>query len=347
MSAQIQGFGPTADQERRIPMTRAIREALQFEMDRDESVFYMGEDIAAFGSLYQTATGFFERYGAERVRDTPISEAGFIAAATGAAVCGMKPVVELMFVDFVGVCLDPIYNLAAKNAYHSNARQPVPMVILTGIGGGYSDGTQHSQTLYATLGHLPGLKVVVPSNSYDAKGLMHAAVRDPNPVVYMLHKRLTGISWFGPIAEAANHVPEGDYVVPIGQAAVVRPGTDVTLVGLGETVWHCIFAAEALEREGISAEVVDLRTVAPLDRATLIDSAGRTGRLVVADEDYRSCGVAAEVIASVVESGAVTLRAPPKRVTFPDIPVPYSPPLELFARPNAEKVAATARALFR
>lgn len=330
-------------QVRNIPMNRAIREALEFEMDNDPSVFLMGEDIAVFGGVYQTATDFLAKFGPERVRDTPISEAGFMAAATGAAMAGMKPVVELMFIDFIGVCLDPIYNAAAKGAYHSAGREPVPLVIMTGIGGGYSDGSQHSQTLYATVAHLPGIKLVVPSNAYDAKGLLHAAIRDPNPVVYMIHKRLTGMGWFGPIKASASNVPKGDYVVPIGEAALCREGSDVTLVGWGETVWTALDAAQALRADGISCEVIDLRTIVPLDRQTICRSVAKTGRLVAIDEDYRMCGLAAEVITSVVEAG-IGLKSPPARVAFPDIPIPYSRPLEQFLRPDAEKVIAAVRA---
>ena len=323
---------------RKTPMNRAIREALEYEMENDPAVFMMGEDIGMFGGIYQTATGFLEKFGEERVRDTPISEAGFIAAAAGAALAGMKPVVELMFVDFVGVCLDPIYNMAAKNAYHSAGRQPVPMVLVTAVGGGMSDASQHSQTLYATFAHLPGLKIVVPSNAYDARGLMHAAIRDPNPVIYMIHKQVSGMQWFHPVKEADNAVPQEPYEVPIGQAFVRREGTDVTLVGWGVTLYYALDAARRLEKEGVSAEVIDLCSIVPMDRDTIFASVRKTGRLVVVDEDYRNCGVAGEIIASVTERDVSVLKASPKRVAFPDIPIPYSPPMEFFARPDADKV---------
>jgi pyruvate/2-oxoglutarate/acetoin dehydrogenase E1 component len=329
---------------RHIPLNRAVREALEYEMEHDPTVFMMGEDIGAFGGVYQTATGFLEKFGPERVRDTPISESAFLAAGLGAAMSGLKPIVEVMFVDFVGVCLDPLYNAAAKASYHTAGRQPAPMVIVMGVGGGYSDGSQHSQTLYSTLAHLPGLKVVVPSNAYDAKGLMHSAIADPNPVVYMMHKRLLGMGWFEPIPEATVHVPRGRYTVPIGKARVCREGTDVTVVGVGETVFHALEAAAGFEAQGVSVEVVDLRSVAPLDRETLCHSARKTGRLVVVDEDYRTCGVAGEVIATVVESEFRALRAPPQRVTFPDIPIPYARPLERFVRPDVQKVVDAVRA---
>ncbi|MBL4802385.1 MAG: alpha-ketoacid dehydrogenase subunit beta [Emcibacter sp.] len=333
-------------QVRKIPVNRAIREALEYELLHDKKTFFMGEDIALFGGVYQTATGFPEKFGPDRIIDTPISEAGFMAAATGAAMSGMKPIVELMFVDFLGVCLDPIYNAAAKGAYHSDGAQPVPMTIITGIGGGYSDASQHSQTLFATFAHLPGIKVVVPSNAYDAKGLLHAAIRDPNPVVYMLHKRLTGMGWFDPIKDAAVHVPKEDYVIPMGEAAIVREGRDITLVGWGETLWMAVRAAESLEKDGISAEVIDLRTIVPLDRETVFNSVAKTGRLIAIDEDYRMCGVAGEVIASVVEQDVSVLKATPQRVTFPDIPIPYARSLESYVRPNMDKIVAAAKEMF-
>lgn len=322
-------------------VNRAIREALEYEMENDPTVFLMGEDIAIFGGVYQTATGFCERFGPARVRDTPISEAGFISAAIGAAMAGMKPVVELMFVDFVGVCLDPIYNLAAKNAYHSAGRQPVPMVIVTGIGGGFSDASQHSQTLYATFAHLPGLKVVVPSNAYDARGLMHASIRDPNPVIFMIHKSVSGMGWFHPIKAASNSVPKERYEVSLGKAFVRRQGMDITLVGFGATVHFALEAAADLAQRGINAEVIDLCSIVPLDRDTICASVAKTGRLVVVDEDYRTCGVAGEIIASVTERDVSRLKSPPKRITLPDVPIPYSPPMEAYILPNKQKIIDT------
>lgn len=330
---------------RKIPLNRAVRETLLYEMDNDDSIFLMGEDIGMFGGVYQTATGFLERYGEARVRDTPISESAFMAAATGAAMYGLKPIVELMFIDFIGVCLDPIYNAAAKGSYHTAGKQPVPMVIMAGIGGGYSDASQHSQTLYATVAHLPGIKVVVPSNAYDARGLLHAAIKDPNPVIYMIHKRLTGMGWFEPIKEAAVDVPKGYYEVQIGKARVVQEGSDVTLIGWGETAWTAISAAKELQTLGISAEVVDLRSIVPLDEATLIASVTKTGRVIAIDEDYRNCGVAAEIVSRICESTAVKLKSPPVRITFPDVPIPYARPLEQFARPSAEQVVAAAKGM--
>ncbi len=327
---------------RKLTIAKAMAEAIGQEMERDPDVLVMGEDIGRLGGVFGNTAGLLDRFGAERVRDTPISETGFIGAAVGMAAAGLKPVVELMFVDFFGVCMDAIYNLAAKQSYFSGGRVACPMVLMTSVGGGYGDAGQHSQCLYATFGHLPGLKVVVPSNAYDAKGLMLAAIRDPNPVIFMYHKALQGMGWLGTVPGSITRVPEEDYEVPIGKAALVREGSDITLVGLGVTVHHALDAAKALAQDGVSAEVIDLRTIAPLDRDAIRRSAGKTGRLLVIDDDYRSCGVAAEVIASVVENG-VPLRAPPRRITYPDIPVPFSPSLEHHVLPNADMVLAAAR----
>ncbi|MFV3077414.1 alpha-ketoacid dehydrogenase subunit beta [Niveispirillum fermenti] len=327
---------------RKLTIAKAMAEAIGQEMARDPDVLVMGEDIGRLGGVFGNTAGLLDRFGADRVRDTPISETGFIGAAVGMAAAGLKPVVELMFVDFFGVCMDAIYNLAAKQSYFSGGRVACPMVLMTSVGGGYGDAGQHSQCLYATFGHLPGLKVVVPSNAYDAKGLMLAAIRDPNPVIFMYHKALQGMGWLGTVPGSITRVPEADYEVPIGRAAVLREGTDITLVGLGVTVHHALDAARALEGDGVSAEVVDLRTIAPLDRDTIRRSVAKTGRLLVIDDDYRSCGVAGEVIASVAETG-VPLKAPPRRLAHPDIPIPFSPSLEHHVLPDGQKTLAAAR----
>jgi len=327
---------------RKLTIAKAMAEAIGQEMERDPDVLVMGEDIGRLGGVFGNTAGLLDRFGAERVRDTPISETGFIGAAVGMAAAGLKPVVELMFVDFFGVCMDAIYNLAAKQSYFSGGRVACPMVLMTSVGGGYGDAGQHSQCLYATFGHLPGLKVVIPSTAYDAKGLMLAAIRDPNPVIFMYHKALQGMGWLGTVPGSITRVPEEDYEVPIGTAAIVREGTDITLVGLGVTVHHALDAAKALATDGVSAEVIDLRTIAPLDRDTIRRSVGKTGRLLVIDDDYQSFGVSAEVIASIVEAG-VPLKAPPRRLAYPDIPVPFSPALEHHVLPNADKALAAAR----
>ncbi len=325
---------------RNLTIARAMAEAIAQEMRIDERVFVMGEDIGPLGGVFGNTRGLIEEFGGERVRDTPISETAFIGAAVGAASDGMRPIVELMFVDFFGVCMDAIYNLMAKNTYFSGGAVTVPMVLMTSTGGGYSDAGQHSQCLHGTFAHLPGMKVVAPSNAYDAKGLMTAAIRDDNPVIFMFHKALQGMGWLGTEPGAIVNVPEESYTVPFGKANTLREGEDVTIVGLTTGVHHGLKAAESLAEKGVSAEVIDLRTLVPLDREHVIDSVRKTGRLIVVDEDYRSYGVTGEIIASVAERDVSMLKAPPRRVAYPDIPIPYSRPMEQGALPNADKVVA-------
>ena len=332
---------------RKILMNRAVREALDYELAHDPSVFLMGEDLGKFGGVYQTSAGLFEKYGEERVRDTPISEAGFMAAAAGAAMAGMRPIVELMFVDFVGVCLNPIYNFIAKHATHTGGKQAMPVTIMAGMGGGYCDATQHSQTLFATFAHFPGLKVVAPSTAHDARGLLHAAIRDPNPVMFLMQKELLGLGLWGTMPEASSIMADEPFELPIGKAYVRREGSDITLVGMAATAHMATRAAKELEKDGIDAEVIDLATISPLDRDTILASVEKTGRLLVADEDYRNCGVAGEVIASVAEGIGHKLKAPPRRVAFPDTPIPFARPLEQALRPSTGKIVAATRQLFK
>lgn len=326
------------ENERKLTIARAMAEATAQEMRKDEKVFVMGEDIGQLGGVYGNTRGLIEEFGEERVRDTPISETAFIGAAVGAAQDGMRPVVELMFVDFYGVCMDAIYNLMAKNIYFSGGNFKVPMVLMSSVGGGYSDGGQHSQCLYGTFAHLPGMKVVCPSNAYDAKGLMTQAIREDNPVVYLYHKGLQGMGWLGTEAGANVHTPEDAYTIPFGQANVVREGADVTIVGLGMGVHDALKAADKLAEAGTSAEVIDLRTLVPLDRDTVFNSVKKTGRLIVVDEDYQSFGVSGEIITTVVERDHSVLRSTPARVAYPDIPIPFSRPMERFCLPNPDKI---------
>ena len=330
--------------ERTLTISRAMSEAIAQEMRTDPNVFVMGEDVGVYGGIFGSTAGLYDEFGAQRVIDTPISETGFLGAAVGAAMSGMRPIAELMFVDFFGVCMDPIYNMAAKNIYFSGGGFRMPLVITTAVGGGYSDAGQHSQTLYATFAHMPGLKIVVPSTAYDAKGLMTAAIRDDNPVFYMFHKGMQGLGWMASVPGAATEVPEEPYELPFGEAAIRREGKDVTIVGIGLMVHRALEAAQALEANGVDAEVIDLRTLVPLDRDTVYNSVKKTGRLVVADEDYTSYGVTAEVIASVVERDIGILKSAPRRVAYPDIQVPYSRPMEQFALPNADKIAVAVQA---
>ncbi len=331
------------DSNRILTVSRAMAEAIGQEMKRDKNVFVMGEDIGAYGGIFGATQGLLEEFGEERVRDTPISETAFIGAGVGAAMSGMRPIVELMFVDFFGVCMDAIYNLAAKNVYFSGGHFKVPMVLMTATGGGYSDAGQHSQTLHATFAHLPGLKVVAPSNAYDAKGLMTSAIRDDGPVLYMFHKGLQGLVWMASPEGAATPVPEESYTIPFGEAKVAREGKDVTIVTLSMMVHRALEAAGALAGEGVEAEVIDLRTLVPLDREAVLSSVAKTGRLVVVDEDYRSFGLTAEILATVVETDPGLLRAAPRRVAYPNIPIPYSRPMEQFALPDAAKIADAVR----
>jgi pyruvate dehydrogenase E1 component beta subunit len=313
--------------ERKLTIARAMAEA-------------MAQDIGQLGGVFGNTRGLHEEFGSARIRDTPISETAFIGAAVGAASDGMRPIVELMFVDFFGVCMDAIYNLMAKNTYFSGGKVSVPMVLMASTGAGYSDAGQHSQCLYGTFAHLPGMKVVVPSNAYDAKGLMTAAIRDDNPVIYLFHKSLQGMGWLGTEKGATVAVPEEPYTVEIGKAKTVREGSDVSIVSLGAGVHHALRAAQQLEQQGVSAEVVDLRSLVPLDRKHVIASVRKTGRLIVVDEDYHSFGVSGEIIASVVEHDIGMLKARPQRVAFPDIPIPFTPPMEQWALPCAAKIVA-------
>ncbi|MAD15401.1 MAG: alpha-ketoacid dehydrogenase subunit beta [Alteromonadaceae bacterium] len=327
-----------AVKERKLTIARAMAEGIAQEMRTDESVFVMGEDVGPLGGVFGNTRGLYDEFGADRIRDTPISETAFMGAAVGAASDGMRPIVELMFVDFFGVCFDAIYNNMAKNAYFSGGNVKVPVVLMTSTGGGYSDGGQHSQCVYGTFAHLPGMKVVVPSNAYDAKGMMIAAIRDDNPVIFMYHKSLQGMGWLGTEKGATVHVPEEDYVVEFGKAKTAKEGSDVTIVSLGVGVHHALKAAKILEEEGVNAEVIDLRSLVPLDREHIFASVKKTGRLVVVDEDYHSYGVTGEVMASVVEKDISILKAAPKRIAYPDIPIPFSPVMEQWALPNAQKI---------
>jgi len=329
---------------RRLSTSKAMVEAIAQEMERDPSVFYMGEDVGAYGGIFGSTTGLLDQFGPERIIDTPISETAFIGLGIGAAVEGMRPIVEVMFTDFMGVCLDQIYNHMAKIHFESGGNVKVPMVLTMAAGGGYSDGAQHSQCLWGTFAHLPGMKVVVPSTPADAKGLMTSAIRDDNPVVYIFHKGIMGLAWMAKNARSIDVVPEGEYTVPIGKANVVREGGDVTVVTLSLSVHHALDVAEKLAPEGIDVEVLDLRSLVPLDRDAIFQSVSKTGRLVVVDEDYQSFGVSGEVVATITDRDPSLLRGPVRRVAVPDVPIPYAHDLEYAVLPRQDRIEEAIRA---
>jgi pyruvate dehydrogenase E1 component beta subunit len=334
---------PAPQASRRLTTSKAMVEAIAQEMERDPSVFYMGEDVGAYGGIFSSTTGLLERFGPERVIDTPISETAFIGLGIGAAVEGMRPIVELMFADFMGVCLDQIYNHMAKIHFESGGNVKVPMVLTTATGGGYSDGAQHSQCLWGTFAHLPGMKVVVPSTPADAKGLMTSAIRDDSPVVYMFHKGVMGLPWMAKNARATAEVPEGEHLVPIGKGRVAREGTDVSVVTVSLSVHHALDVAEKLAGEGVSVEVLDLRSLVPLDREAILASVSKTGRLVVVDEDYRSYGMSGEVVATITDTDPSLLRVPVQRVAVPDVPIPYAHVLEYAVLPRPDRIEDAVR----
>jgi pyruvate dehydrogenase E1 component beta subunit len=323
---------------REITFLEALNEALRQEMERDPTVIIMGEDVGVYGGVFGVTKGLLEKFGFERVIDTPISEAGFIGATIGAAATGLRPVVELMFVDFFGVAMDQIYNQAAKMRYMFGGKIKVPITIRTTIGGGLSAAAQHSQVLYSIFAHVPGLKVVVPSTPYDAKGLLISSIRDDNPVMFFEHKLLYPIK--GP-------VPIEPYTIPLGKADIKREGTDVTIIGLALTIHQALEAADILAKEGVSAEVIDPRTIVPFDKEAILKSVRKTGRVVIVDEDYDRCGFASWVAAVIADEAFEYLDAPVKRVTTPNVPIPFSPPLEKHVLPNTEKIVKAVRAVVR
>lgn len=322
---------------RELTYWQALQEALQREMRRDPRVFLLGEDIGAYGGAFGVTRGLLGEFGPERVRCTPISEATIVGAATGAAVTGMRPVVEIMFMDFLTLTMDQLANHAAKFRYMYGPQAHVPIVIRTPAGGGRSYGATHSQSLEAWFLHVPGLKVVAPATPADAKGLLLTAIRDDNPVLFVEHKLLYATT--GP-------VPDEDEPIAIGEAAVRRQGQDVTIVAYSFHLGMALQAAEDLAARGIDAEVIDLRSLVPLDTETIVGSVRKTGRLVCVEEGTRTGGVGAEIAARVAEHAYEYLDAPIRRIATPDIPIPFSPPLEQAALPTREVIVRTVRELF-
>ena len=324
---------------------QAINEALRQEMRRDSRVIIIGEDVAGgqgasgetggVGGVFGVTGGLYKEFGPERVLDTPISESAIIGAASGAAVTGMRPVAEIMFVDFVGVCFDQIYNQAAKFRYMFGGKAKTPMVIRTMIGAGFRAGAQHSQTLHPLFTMVPGLKVVMPSNAYDAKGLLINAIRDDDPVIFMESKVLY---------DTEMEVPDEAYRIPFGEANIAREGKDLTFVAFGPMVPRALAVAEILAKDGVSVEVIDPRTTSPLDEDAILESVAKTGRLVVIDESPPRCSLAADIAGLVASKGFRSLKAPVGQVTCPHTPVPFAPNLEDEFLPNPRRIEEAARA---
>ena len=333
---------------RALTFVQATNEAIRMLMRSDPNVIVMGEDVAGaagradqgfidhFGGTFQLTKGLIQEFGAERVRDTPISETGFMGAGVGAAAAGLRPVVDLMFVGFVGVCGDQVFNNMAKMHYMFGGKVRLPITVMAQTGAGHGYAAQHSETLWSVFTHFPGLKCVVPSDPYTAKGLMLAAMRDDDPVIVFQCIRSLGANYGG------QHVPDGDYEVPIGRARIVREGGDVTLTGIGYGTRTCLEAAEMLAGRGYSAEVVDLLSLSPLDEETIVGSIRKTRKVVITDEDYPRCSVASDIAALAVEQAFDHLDAPPRRLTAPHASVPYSPALEEHHPPRAADVVEAA-----
>lgn len=327
---------PTNGAVREITMAQAIREALVEELRRDERVFIIGEDVAEAGTVFKVLSGMVDEFGPQRIIDSPISEAGIAGIGVGAAMTGMRPVVDIMFGDFTTLIMDQMVNQAAKTHYMSGGKLKVPMVLRTTMGASRRSAAQHSQSLHAWLSHIPGLKVALPATPYDAKGLMKSAIRDDNPVVIYEDKMMYTLK--GP-------VPEGEYTLPFGVADVKRVGDDITIVATSSMVQVALQAAEMLDKAGISAEVVDPRTTLPLDTETLIASAKKTGRAIVVDEGYEQYGVTAEMASVIADGAFYYLDAPVKRIGAMNVPIPFSPVLEDLTIPTAADVVAVAKTL--
>ncbi len=322
--------------QRELTFAQAVREALAEEMRRDSRVCIFGEDVAEAGTPFKVLSGLVEEFGPSRVIDTPISEAGFTGVGVGAAMTGLRPVVDIMFGDFLTLTMDQMVNQAAKVHYMSGGTWKVPMVLRTTLGATRRSAAQHSQSLHAWLSHVPGLKVAMPSTPYDAKGLLKTAIRDENPVVFFEDKMMYKLK--GP-------VPSEDYTIPFGVADVKRVGRDITIVATSSMVQVALGAAELLEKAGISAEVIDPRTTWPLDEKTLVESAKKTSRVIVVDEGYARYGVTGEIAAVIAEGAFYNLEAPVKRIGAMHVPIPFSPPLEDATVPSEQSVSEAARAL--
>ncbi len=321
---------------KKMTYAEAIRDGIRVEMKRDPAVYLCGEDVGKFGGCFGVTAGLVDEFPG-RVVDTPISETAIIGSSVGAAAAGLRPIAEIMFVDFMGVCMDELFNQAVKMRYMFGGKAKVPLVVKTIAGAGVAAAAQHSQSMEAWFTHIPGLKTVMPSTPADAKGLMASAIRDNNPVLFIEHKQLLGVS---------GDVPEDEYLVPLGKASIMRQGTDVTIVAWSWMAQKALAAAEILAQEGISAEVLDPRTLVPLDKASILHSLGKTNKLVIVHEAVKTGGYAGEIAAIVADEGFDLLDSPIKRVTAPDTPVPFSPTLEAAYVPSVESIVQTVKSLF-
>ncbi|MCJ7456667.1 alpha-ketoacid dehydrogenase subunit beta [Candidatus Bathyarchaeota archaeon] len=319
-----------------LTYAEALRQALREEMLRDPRVILMGEEIGVFEGVYKVTRGLLKEFGPERVRDTPISEAAIAGAAVGAALAGLKPVAEIMYMDFVTICLDQIATNAAKMRFMSGGKLKVPFVLRTQYSLGRMHGAQHSQFYPSIFFQVPGLKVVLPSTPHDAKGLLKASIREDNPVVFVES---------GALYRTKGPVPEEEYLLPLGQCDIKRKGDDITIVAVSRVVGEALTAAAKLEEQGVSAEVIDPRTIQPLDKNTIVESVKKTGRLIIASDDVKSGGIGSEISAIVVEEAFDSLDAPILRVASADMPIPFSPPLEQAYMPNAQKIMEAAKKL--
>jgi acetoin:2,6-dichlorophenolindophenol oxidoreductase subunit beta len=321
---------------REMNISEAIREALREEMARDESVFLIGEDIGLIGGDFGVTRGLMEKFGASRVRDTPISESAILGTAIGAATNGLRPVAEIMFSDFLGVCMDMLLNQASKIRYMSGGQYKVPMVVRAPMGAGIRSSSQHSQSLEAIFMHIPGILIAMPSTAYDAKGLLKTAIRGDNPVLFLEHKLLYFIK---------TPVPEEEYLIPFGKADIKRSGGDVTIIATSLMVHRSLSAAAKLKDQGIDAEVIDLRTLVPLDKDAVLDSVKKTGRVVIVHEANKIGGAGAEIAAMIAEEAFDYLDAPIRRVATPNTPIPFCPPLEDYLLPNEEKIVKAVKGI--
>lgn len=323
---------------KKVTYAQAICEAIDEEMDRDKNVLILGEDVGILGGNFQTAVGLYEKYGDLRVKDTPISENGFLGMSLGMAITGLRPIVEIMFTDFLLLAADQLLNQVAKIRYMSGGQVKVPLTVRTTIGAGRSSAAQHSQSLHAIMCHFPGLKIVVPSSAADAKGLLKTAIREDNPVLFIEHKMEYNQSY---------EIPEGEYTIPFGQANILREGKDITVIATSNLALKAVKAAEELAKEGIDVEVIDPRTLIPLDRETLITSIKKTGRVLLADEGYERVNITSEIVMDLMPDIFYDLDHPPERLCLPNVPLPFSPALEFPLIPDQEKLYKRIKKIFK